>query len=100
MGNNNVVLRVTDSRSQSVDQAFTLAVDGNSPGTDYHVGPSQPLSTISSVPWATLNAGDRVYIHWRAEPYREKWVINRQGNSGKPNRNYRCQWPIGSTTGN
>ncbi|MCF6348780.1 MAG: T9SS type A sorting domain-containing protein [Flavobacteriaceae bacterium] len=48
---------------------------------DYHVGPSQPLTTISEVPWATLNAGDRVYIHWRAAPYKEKWVINRQGTS-------------------
>ncbi|MCF6296102.1 MAG: T9SS type A sorting domain-containing protein [Flavobacteriaceae bacterium] len=46
---------------------------------DYHVGPDQSLTTISEVPWATLNAGDRVYIHWRATPYKEKWVINRQG---------------------
>ncbi len=48
---------------------------------DYHVGPGQSLTTISEVPWATLNAGDRVYIHWRATPYKEKWVINRQGTN-------------------
>ncbi len=47
--------------------------------TDYHVGPNQALTTVSEVPWATLNAGDRVYIHWRTTPYKEKWVINRQG---------------------
>lgn len=33
------------------------------------------------MPWATLQAGDRVYIHWRSAPYKEKWVINRQGTA-------------------
>ncbi|MFK8013515.1 MAG: hypothetical protein AB8B80_15865 [Marinicellaceae bacterium] len=52
--------------------------------TDYHIGPSQPLTNISDVPWATLNPGDTVYIHWRPEPYKEKWVINRQGTASQP----------------
>lgn len=52
--------------------------------TDYHVGPSQSLSTIAEVPWATLQAGDRVFIHWQTTPYREKWVINRQGTADNP----------------
>lgn len=52
--------------------------------TDYHVGPNQPLTTISEVPWATLQAGDRVYIHWKETPYKEKWVINRQGTTTNP----------------
>ena len=51
---------------------------------DYHVGPGQALATIGEVPWAGLNAGDRVYIHWREQPYREKWVINRKGTSQQP----------------
>ncbi len=46
---------------------------------NYHVGPAQALTTISQVPWATLQAGDNVYIHWRDTAYKEKWVINRQG---------------------
>ncbi len=46
---------------------------------DYQVGPQQSLTTISEVPWATLQPGDRVYIHWKDTPYKEKWVINRQG---------------------
>ena len=46
---------------------------------DYHVGPGQMLVNITDVPWATLQPGDRVFIHWRATPYQEKWVINRQG---------------------
>ncbi|RZS92449.1 T9SS type A sorting domain-containing protein [Aquimarina brevivitae] len=52
--------------------------------TDYHVGPSETLITIAEVPWATLQPGDRVYIHWRATPYKEKWVINRQGTETNP----------------
>ncbi|MEM9554076.1 MAG: polysaccharide-degrading enzyme [Acidobacteriota bacterium] len=52
--------------------------------TDYRVGPGQPLAAIADVPWATLAPGDRVFIHWRAEPYREKWVINRRGTAAEP----------------
>jgi len=50
-------------------------------GADYHVGPGQPLAAIADVPWAQLAPGDRVLIHWRAAPYREKWVINRRGTA-------------------
>lgn len=49
--------------------------------TDYHVGPSQTLTTIGSVPWGNLQAGDNVFIHWRNTPYKEKWVINAQGTA-------------------
>ncbi|MCX7543900.1 right-handed parallel beta-helix repeat-containing protein [Marinicella gelatinilytica] len=51
---------------------------------DYHIGPGQPLSAIADVDWTTLQAGDRVYIHWRSTPYREKWVINVQGTAQNP----------------
>ena len=51
---------------------------------DYHVGPGQPLAAIGDAPWASLGAGDRVLIHWRSEPYREKWVINRRGTAAQP----------------
>ncbi len=49
--------------------------------TDYHVGPGQPLAAISEVPWDALQAGDKIYIHWRSTPYYEKWVINAQGTA-------------------
>ncbi|MCB0667449.1 MAG: hypothetical protein KDC80_16590 [Saprospiraceae bacterium] len=52
--------------------------------TDYHVGPTQTYTSIGAAPWATLQPGDRVFIHWRSAPYKEKWVINRQGTSGNP----------------
>jgi len=50
----------------------------------YEVGDGQPLATPSEVPWESLEAGDTVLIHWRAEPYRHKWVICRTGAEGKP----------------
>jgi len=50
----------------------------------YDVGPGQPLAAIGDAPWATLAPGDVVRIHWRAEPYREKWVIGRSGTSSAP----------------
>ena len=49
--------------------------------TDYHIGPSQALTTIGSVPWGNLLAGDNIYIHWKNTAYKEKWVINAQGTS-------------------
>ena len=52
--------------------------------TDYNVGPGQPLASIAEVPWDALEAGDRVFIHWQATPYYEKWVINAQGTADNP----------------
>ncbi|MCU0670289.1 MAG: polysaccharide-degrading enzyme [Myxococcota bacterium] len=50
----------------------------------YEVGPEAPLDQIGDVPWATLAPGDEVRIHWRATPYREKWVIGRSGTEAQP----------------
>ncbi|MCI0612648.1 polysaccharide-degrading enzyme, partial [bacterium] len=52
--------------------------------TVYDVGPGQPLSSIAEVPWESLAAGDIVRIHYRANPYKEKWVICRQGTANNP----------------
>src|SRR5688572_25627223 len=52
--------------------------------TDYPVGPGQTYASIGAVPWATLQPGDQVFIHWRATPYAEKWVICRQGTPSQP----------------
>jgi len=50
----------------------------------YEVGDGKPYATIGAVPWESLMAGDTVLIHWRASPYREKWVIGRTGAIGSP----------------
>jgi hypothetical protein len=52
--------------------------------TVYEVKPNTQLDTISEVPWAMLQPGDTVLIHWRPEPYKEKWVICRQGTEQMP----------------
>ena len=52
--------------------------------TTYHVGPGQAYDSIGAVPWESLVAGDSVIIHWRAQPYREKWVMARQGTENHP----------------
>ena len=53
---------------------------------DYHVGPGQTLNSIGAVPWPSLAAGDTVFIHWRAEPYREKIFISNSGAADRPIR--------------
>jgi parallel beta-helix repeat protein len=52
--------------------------------TVYEVKPNTTLDTIAEVPWATLQPGDTVLIYWRATPYKEKWVICRQGTPSAP----------------
>lgn len=53
-------------------------------GATYEVGPGKPLAAIGAVPWASLEPGDTVLIHFRPEPYKEKWVICRQGTASAP----------------
>ena len=52
--------------------------------TNYNVGPGQELPNSAAVPWATLQPGDVVFIHWRPEAYAEKWVIGRSGTAEAP----------------
>ena len=52
--------------------------------TIYEVGDGRPFTSIGSVPWESLQAGDTVLIYWRATPYKEKWVIGRQGTAAAP----------------
>jgi parallel beta-helix repeat protein len=52
--------------------------------TDYEVGPGQPYASIGVVPLASLQPGDTVRIHYRSTPYKEKWVICRQGTAAQP----------------
>jgi hypothetical protein len=50
----------------------------------YEVGPGKPLEKIAAVPWDDLKPGDEVRIHWREEPYREKWTISARGTQEAP----------------
>ncbi len=51
---------------------------------DYHVDSNPPYQDIGDVPWANLQAGDRIFIHWRESPYKEKWVVNAKGTEQNP----------------
>jgi hypothetical protein len=48
------------------------------------VGPDQEFGAIGQVPWEALAAGDTVRIHWRPEPYHEKWAIAAVGSAEAP----------------
>ena len=76
------------NRPRATNLLLSLLLAAASPlaATDYSVGPGQPLASIGAVPWAQLQPGDNVYIHWRSAPYKEKWVINRRGTSNAPIR--------------
>ncbi|MDQ4122943.1 MAG: putative Ig domain-containing protein [Acidobacteriota bacterium] len=63
---------------------FVFLAFASSQAATYEVGPNHSLTTIAEVPWATLQPGDMVLIHWRPEPYKEKWVICRQGTAEAP----------------
>lgn len=64
--------------------ALAAAVAPAARAAVHDVGPGQPLAAIGDAPWATLAPGDEVRIHWRPEPYREKWVIGRAGTAEAP----------------
>jgi len=75
------------SCSHRVVWALVTAVAAAAPAiaTDYEVGEGPGmLLAIGEVPWESLEPGDRVLIHWRAEPYREKWVLCRRGTEQSP----------------
>jgi hypothetical protein len=57
---------------------------GIAQATIYDVGPGQSYASIGAVPLATLQPGDTVRIHYRPAPYKEKWVICRQGTASQP----------------
>ncbi|MBL8233620.1 MAG: right-handed parallel beta-helix repeat-containing protein [Bryobacterales bacterium] len=50
----------------------------------YEVGPERTYPAIGDVPWESLEPGDTVLIHWQPSPYKEKWVLCRQGTAEQP----------------
>ena len=55
-------------------------------GTDYPVGPGFALTSLDQVPWERLAPGDTVRLHYRAEPYRGKFLVAAKGTAAKPVR--------------
>lgn len=50
----------------------------------YHVGPGQIYATPNDVPWESIAPDSLIKIHWRSEPYRNKWVINVNASADSP----------------
>jgi hypothetical protein len=68
----------------SLGVVLSLALPSIASAADYTVGPGQTFATVGEVPWDGLLPGDNVLIYWRAEPYREKWVICARGTETQP----------------
>jgi hypothetical protein len=58
----------------------------SSAGKSYDVGDGKAFATIGAVPWASLQAGDVVRIHWRPRPYREQVLVSQSGSAKYPIR--------------
>ncbi len=56
---------------------------GRSVAANYDVGPGKPLATLSAVPWATLQPGDFVNIHYKPGGYHEKIQISASGTAAQ-----------------
>jgi hypothetical protein len=63
--------------------ALLLCSLGTARSAEYHIGPDQEFESPFEAPW-NLVAGDTVVIHWRSEPYRNKWVVCGQGTADQP----------------
>lgn len=63
---------------------FALHTTARAQATVYEVGPNKPYTSIGAVPWEALQPGDTVLIYWRSTPYKEKWVLCRQGTEAAP----------------
>jgi len=62
----------------------TISAHRRAFGFTYSVGPEEPYTEISAVPWESLAAGDSVLIHWQSSDYHEKWVICLEGTETDP----------------
>src|ERR1700733_6591516 len=61
---------------------LTLALTTSLSAKAYNAGPSQAYTTLGTVPWSTLAAGDTVNIYYNPSGcYAEKFLISTQGTS-------------------
>lgn len=52
--------------------------------TIYEIGPGKPYAHIYDVPTNNLQPGDIILVTYRAEPYREKFLLHGIGTADKP----------------
>lgn len=61
-----------------------MACEHTGSGKAFEVGPGKELDSLGKVPWDALVSGDTVLIHYRPEPYREKFLLRGQGTEAQP----------------
>lgn len=96
-----VTIPIVNNTEEEPTESFQLTLDSPSGGallgaaalatitiTDdeivYRVGPGQPLASLAEVPWKTLAPGNKVLVHWRAQPYAEKILVSTRGTAEAP----------------
>lgn len=79
-----LLLRATARRFAAATVVLATALTLGA--TTYEVGPGAPLPALADVPWARLTPGDSVLVRWRAEPYRERVLLNARGRPDAPIR--------------
>ena len=55
-------------------------------GVDYQVGPGKAYTSLDTVPWEALKAGDTVRIFYTATPYKGKFMVAASGTEAAPVR--------------
>lgn len=68
----------------AIASAYGLSASRAAVAVTYEVGPGKAYANIGDVPWESLQPGDTVLIYYRSTPYKEKWVICRQGTASAP----------------
>ncbi|MGH9723368.1 MAG: right-handed parallel beta-helix repeat-containing protein [Bryobacteraceae bacterium] len=63
---------------------FPLALICVANAAIYEVGPGKPFASIGATPLSSLQPGDTVRIFYRSTPYKEKFVLCRQGTASLP----------------
>jgi len=69
-----------------VDGLALAACVASGKGTDYQVGPGKAYTSLDTVPWESLKAGDTVRIFYTATPYKGKFMVAATGTQAAPVR--------------
>ena len=70
--------------TSSPGSCVTGAIAALSGSTTYNVGPGQPVTSLTAVPWLSLRPGDVVNVYYQPTPYATIIAITAIGTASKP----------------
>jgi len=79
-----VIFIAYTGKNNIVEEQMSTKTAITAKGTLYEVGPSKTYTSLHQVPWGKLMPGDKVLIHWKKEPYKEKFALSRMGTENAP----------------